>query len=498
MSMYLCYDLKGIQQYIFQVPKLKSCIGGSRQIDDFDRLDAGGLQVPGCAMIYTGGGKGAFECADEPSMQGAKSALVELARRKGLTIRFGFDDDYTRAAREIRETYVYQPDELDGHPCQLSGLYPTNSGVHPLMKQRLEKGGEHGMEGHAEKEFLEAIRRECGRPELHFFYDVDSAGSREGRDAAEALGNRNRWAVVCMDGNDMGSQFLSFLSRNPSESEWKSWLPKMSRCLDECTREAAKSAMVSVAKSHLEANGGDTLPLRPLIVGGDDVTVLVGCDYALEFVETVMEEFEKASRRHSELWVGTGGVLTISGGILYAPVSLPLHSALEYAEELLASAKSHGRELNKDKGRSASPACLDWESVTEGMLDSAGDRRRRELMFVDDETGNKVELTARPYSLDELNAVKALRDELTTVPRSIQHEIHPALYSGLARRLAFYAKIGKNHPLLESLLREPVPGVGGVYGEGWSVSGAGGIQRTSVLDALLLLQEEHRMKNPTI
>jgi len=39
MSIFLCYDLKGIQQYIFQVPRLKCCIGGSRQIDNFDRKE---------------------------------------------------------------------------------------------------------------------------------------------------------------------------------------------------------------------------------------------------------------------------------------------------------------------------------------------------------------------------------------------------------------------------------------------------------------------------
>ena len=39
MPHYLCYDIKGIQHYIFQVPKLKCCIGGSRQIDEFDKKD---------------------------------------------------------------------------------------------------------------------------------------------------------------------------------------------------------------------------------------------------------------------------------------------------------------------------------------------------------------------------------------------------------------------------------------------------------------------------
>jgi len=59
---YLCYDLKGIQQYIFQIPRLKCCIGGSRMVDDFDRKTAKSCDTEKAVLIYSGGGKGAFFC----------------------------------------------------------------------------------------------------------------------------------------------------------------------------------------------------------------------------------------------------------------------------------------------------------------------------------------------------------------------------------------------------------------------------------------------------
>ena len=36
MSRYLCYDVKGIQSFIFKIPKLKYIIGGSALVDIFD------------------------------------------------------------------------------------------------------------------------------------------------------------------------------------------------------------------------------------------------------------------------------------------------------------------------------------------------------------------------------------------------------------------------------------------------------------------------------
>ncbi len=503
MSFYLCYDLKGIQQYIFQIPKLTCCIGGSRMIDEFDRQNAREINIPSVKLIYTGGGKGAFQCESRESMDLLKEKLVSSARSKALTIRFGMDEDYTRAAREIRETFCYQPDSLEGHPCELSGLYPTeeSDGIHPLIAKR-ERAGRADWNGQSlasglEKEFLSALNSKYSGCSFRFFHNVNAADP-DGIDGAASLGNRNRWAVVCMDGNDMGLQFLKFREQKKSEAEWQEWLKEMSQKLDECTRKATAAGIVQVTQAHLDEipEYPEVLPIRPLIVGGDDVTVLVSCRYAMLFVETVMKAFEQESSRTPDLWIGTGGRLTISAGILFSPVTLPLHSALNYTEMLLASAKTHGRDLKKQKGTNASPACLDWESVTEGLLDSPAARRQREFLFEDHETGHSVELTMRPYSTEELDALENMKEMLEEIPANIRYQFHPALFASKPERMAFYARIGKNYPFVKNLLMEPLEGIYEKYGAWWENTGSK--QRTRVLDALLLLQEENRMTQETI
>ena len=508
MTMYLCYDLKGIQPYIFQIPKLTCCIGGSRQVDSFDRMEVPEMKVPGAKLIYAGGGKGSFECENNEAMDLLKEKLIKAARAKGLTIRFGFDADYTKAAGEINETYCYQPDSLEGHPCALSGQYPTTEpdGIHPLIRQREELGRQKGMESATEKGFLGELRKLFNNDRLSFFYNVNALESRDGEEGALALGNRNRWAAVCMDGNEMGMQYLAFKKLHGADNAaWSDWLPKLSKSLDECTRSAALEGMKAVTEQYLadfreKGERCDTLPLRPLIVGGDDVTVLVSCKYAILFVKTVMEAFRKASRAckdHKNLWVGTNGELTISGGILFAPVSLPLHSVLSYAEQLLASAKTHGRTLKNGAKDEASPACLDWESVTEGLLDSPAERRQREFQFTDFETGNQIKLTARPYALnDEFKELEKVRDEIAKVPKNILYQFHPALREQKAKRLAFYARIGKNYPSIQQKMAEKLDDVISEYGEWWKVKDK--VQKTRLIDAVLLMQEDSRMEKETV
>lgn len=505
MSLYLCYDLKGIQQYIFQVPKLTCCIGGSRQIDAFDRQSAAEDLPAGIRKIYSGGGKGAYICDNESALECWKQKLISKALEKGLTIRFGFDSDYTKSAREIRETYCYQPESLEGVPCPLSGLYPTTDkgNPHPLIAEREKQGRQHGKESPTEARFLSALKQEFKR-DFSFIYNVDPNDDRatentpSGYEGAEALGKRNRWAVVCMDGNDMGLQFLKFKESDPGAAAWEKWLPEMSKRLDECTCAAATAGILAVAREYLQENKrARVLPIRPLIIGGDDITLLVSCKYANLFVKTAMKTFNEESKKYKDLWVGTEGEMTISAGILYAPVSLPLHNALNYTEMLLASAKTRGRDLKKESGQACSPACLDWESVTEGLLVSPAVRRQKEFRFTDPETNNIVELTARPYSLKEFEKLQAeIQSDIEKIPNTILHQIHRGLFDAKENRLEFYAKLCKNYRDLVKKLYEPLPDENKPYGSLWEVKN--NIQRTQLVDAVLLLQEEMRMEQQTI
>lgn len=551
MCLYLCYDIKGIQRFIFSVPKLKCVIGASGLIADFDRKTVEEkANACGVKRVFSGGGRGAFYCPNETAADALAGQLIAAAHDVGLDIRIGKSASLSEAAHRADRLYPCCPPALDpddplrGEPCAMSGLWPVpenvagegRDGVHPLIRMRAQMA----RRDHLGKRILEELRANNRIPEeiaaldLTFFKNVtpdrddDMDEAEEAKAGYRALGRRNRWAIVAMDGNDMGRQFLAFeelrVRAGWSESKTQEWLKCMSTKLDECTRlaflEALGNAIAAWVRQRLsDGEGLETclarkrevsqlvLPFRPLILGGDDVTLLCHSSYAMSFVQDMARSFREHSKRVAiaakeagidTLWPATGGELSISAGILYAKVSFPLHMAIPYAESLLASAK--GRFRASPKSTCPTPAAVDWDTITDTLVDTPAARRNRELRFMDDELGREIQITRRPYLLGKGNLDQSgldnlldLKKKLSHISPSVRARILPSLRRPWSERVAFVASVAKRHRVLMEELWEG----GEELGRSWTEDGKSKSRVTGLPDALLLLEEEQRMARPT-
>ncbi len=509
MAKYLYYDVRGIQSFIFKIPRLKMIVGGSALIDQFDKETIKGMHTADTEVIFTGGGRGVFFCKDDEQIEILKGKIKSAAREIGLDICFGVNENFSTAIVFADELYPYVPDNvIDGIPCPESGLYPVEVGqdCHPVVKKRLINSGQKVF-----RRFEDALLSDAdvlipgkSKDVLEFFHNVNS-DEPDGKAGAEALGNRNRWAVICMDGNDMGKQFRIQLNKNISPEEMKTGIQKMSQTVAKITAQATLKAVQYVVSQWAGGEGKEmvinaektvTLPIRPLLVGGDDIIVLCHCSYAASFVKEVMRVFELESQKSLQLWPATHDGLTISAGILYTSVTLPLHTAVPYAEALLENAKTLGRE--KAETGKAPPACIDWEQITETVIDTPQMKRQRELTFFDHEVDRTVKLTRRPYTLKEFTELERLAANYgksmgVALPRTIRHKVLPALKKGQADRLAFAAQVKKNHPDLFDALNELAPD----NGSSWHVDYDAKEQSTELIDALMLLEEDRRMEQET-
>lgn len=524
MSCYLSYDLKGIQSFIFSIPKLPYIIGGSSLIDSFDRHDVRELDLPdGVKLVFAAAGKGVFYCPDDEKAILAREKILAKAREYGFTICFSIKADYLEAVNSADSLYSYIPESLEGHPCAVSGLYPVmdaagkgrDHDIHPVVEKRIYSGKEllrDLLEERLLNKDLLQLPPGFQDKKVSFFRSVSSGeNSRsEGRvaeAAARAIGSRNRWAVICMDGNDMGRQFqkLNEIAHGEGGQTPQDRIGKMSEALDECSHYSALRGIQEVIRlwgnpkniASATCNDQVVLPVRPIAVGGDDLIVLCHCGYAFDFVREACRAFNEKSReldkQNGGLWPATNGELTISAGILFCPVSLPLHTAISYTENLLASAKTKGRRQVKDGQSSASPACFDWEQVTDGMIDTPAARRQREMSFHDEDIAQDIQLTCRPYLMDDMGALlKRSENYSREVPGSIQHQVLPGLRQGFFDRQIFLARLGKNRQNLSADLSETLDKVGGL----WQQEGA--VRSTPVIDSLLILEERQRMANPSI
>ena len=519
MGLYLCYDIRGIQSFIFRIPKLKYIIGGSALIDRFDRETARNMPCDGAEFLCSGGGKGTYRCRDANAADRLQRELTQRAHEIGVDIRFGRGEEFAEVSREALELYPFEPDQIDGPPCPESGLYPVAEGmtVHPVVRKRIFDKDKPMFRHFEHRLKTNNISLPGVDPsQMAFFHNVsadDDTDQQGGRLGAEALGGRNRWAVIYMDGNDMGMQLTAMRDRKDvSEEEMTRWVAEMSLALDACSEEATIRGIQRVvsewaAKDDFDPKGKDhvVLPVRPIVVGGDDIVILCHVAHAMTFVKEAMRVFRTTSVQRQqeatiELWPATGGEISISAGVLYCPVTLPLHTAIDYAESLLASAKAGGRRHKDPNRKGPSPESVDWEQITDSIVDTPAARRQRELIFEDADNGETiVKLTTRPCTLEKYEEIEKLSKRYEKCPVSIRHLVLRGLRQGFSDRLAFVAEIAKHQPKLAADITE----------EGfefkkkpprWKYTEQDNkrVQETDVLDALLILEEKQRMERETI
>ena len=122
--------------------------------------------------------------------------------------------------------------------------------------------------------------------------------------------------------------------------------------LDRAVTEAFAKAWADVAK-WAEADAGPAkrkgtvVPVVPVILGGDDVTVFTSGDYALPFAAAYLERYERATEndpllRHLGREKGTGP-MTAAAGVAVVRRDFPFHVAYDLAERLVSEAKKVGK-----------------------------------------------------------------------------------------------------------------------------------------------------------
>ena len=156
----------------------------------------------------------------------------------------------------------------------------------------------------------------------------------------EKLGQRETedyMAIVHIDGNNMGEKFrdCSTLTKRKNMSRAVYW----KTVLAFCTLLANILGDYAAMQKHLsleEADDGKMLlPIRPIVLGGDDMTFVCTAKYALSFTRTIMEAL-------NDLGIDT------CGGVSILPTAYPFFRGYEIAEQLCGAAKSKMRAMREE------------------------------------------------------------------------------------------------------------------------------------------------------
>lgn len=177
--------------------------------------------------------------------------------------------------------------------------------------------------------------------DYNFPFEVDKLGQKEGE---------NYFAIVHVDGNNMGLKFRTCKSLIERR--------KLSREIRRKTEGAFADLLVKIIRMKISGGFGDSLnlaenflPIRPLIIGGDDVTFLCPANVSLLFTKTLIENLnaETPDNAPEHLTEKISRHMDACAGIAILPTKYPFFRGYELAEQLCDSAKKSMRNLAKEK-----------------------------------------------------------------------------------------------------------------------------------------------------
>lgn len=225
----------------------------------------------------------------------------------------------------------------------------------------------------------------------------------------------NAWlAVIHADGNAVGKlvQSLAESLKLLSSDKQKSAFSDFSKALDQSTKEASKAAFkaIMVSFDKLVREKGDKralkYPLRPILLGGDDITLIIRADLALEFTKVFLAEFEKQTEKNFSFLKTDFNIpgfekgITASAGIAYFKKAYPLHYALHLADLLCADAKQTAK---KNMDGIIPKSTLAFYKVQESFIEDLETLKNKTLKAV----LSDVDFAYGPYLLHKIDSTSA-------------------------------------------------------------------------------------------
>jgi len=255
---------------------------------------------------------------------------------------------------------------------------------------------------------------------------------------------------IYADGNNMGG-YIQTAIKTPEEYQ------KFSQDIFEATQNSVYMALAKHLEPHQLKNldpddesthkNGDWIhPFEILLLGGDDVLIVVPANKALNIAQTLGKKFEaillekgykslpsqqEAHRYKGKVPPQSHCELSTSIGVLITAYNTPIYYAKRFYEQLLKSAKNKAKELKKDYDyHGGTVDFLTLKSVT--MISSDITSFRQEGLTQQEKGKPKLKFYGAPYTLHELGGLIETGEKIkqSEFPRSQLYQIRSLLERG--------------------------------------------------------------------
>lgn len=468
----VAFDTNHIKRYVFGTSRLKEIRGASSLLDRLNRVetvDIAKATDPGAETIYANGGSALF-LVDTAKAEQLGQAVQKCYRERtggGASITYAVQplpDIYdTRSIAEIMSAEIPDVLKLLSRRVQIAGVSHTNpivSPSHPFLAPCSSCGVVYAEEIQLDSDDPEnpdnrycrvcLEKREENRkvrddiPKIiqispkdplsdkplweHMLgvlnkqkYDLSAKPKRpeDFNFFARFAQGKEYLGLIYADANGMGKTRENIKSLQE--------LKTFAETVDSAVFEAVGRA---IAK-HLPVQQA-LFPFDILLIGGDDIVIVVPAAKALQVACTVAEEFFQQTQKK----------YTLSVGVVLAPVKYPFHLQQELADEVMKAAKKAGstkqiqqeeqtgQQASSNRNGAADPSYINFLVITGSTSltykDTFRNLQRKNLPY------NKLDefyATMRPYRLDDFAKLLKYLDagHKTRLGRTKLHQLREAI-----------------------------------------------------------------------
>lgn len=431
------YDISGIQEYIFASDRLKESVGASRIIGELlrtqltdvlkeknavkvDWQDNSGFELFSdkamrAEVIFIGGGNALVMYRDHSLYGEVNKELAIQLIEKSYTLTFVtesivFTSDEHRSYFDL----YYELQQKLAHAKE-SLIRPKPFGAMPISAQ--EHFGGFPITNKDGRSTLQALKVKAGQgKEVQEVIKPpsDKKWAIEIDDLKKVKGEDSYIAVIHIDGNGMGEQLRNNLktANTLSFTEQVKAHRRLSAEISSGYRKLIEAVLQTIDFAE------KIMPIRPLIMDGDDLTFLCQGDWALPLVTKLLQKMEES---------GSSLSLSACAGIAYVHGNFPFHIAYEIAEVCCKEAKKK-RRINGAEGSYVDFEVVRGSDMTERKINRSSiiDGRQRPYKVSGREEDGSIQKL-----IDCITMLKAEKDRPAgSFARSKQNLMYQAYIKG--------------------------------------------------------------------
>lgn len=409
MTHALLFELNGIQQYLFASGKLRDVIGASELLDLLTNdqapdnlLDAVWTQTPDNDRIEfsrrAGGAFYAFCPEREPLesfMRLWTLAVQQWAPDIDYNIALGEGENHHQAFKAARDKLradqsrqrprlpVAAPvAERNRRTGNVAEIAHQRDGLIDAATARKKAFADISKAGFIERFSPDGAALGWRDWPLDMEPTDSAAMSQSGPLSFPFIGDDRTVALIHADGNGLGQVLLNInRSVDAYPERFMQAYKQLSALIEKSTVHAARKATQEVLlPDRARENPNKPLAARPILLGGEDVIVIVRADLAFDYMTVFARAFEQESRKLlAEMkQLGIDNLpkrLTLGFGAVFLRASQPFHMGIVLAEEIMAEGKKTAKKING----SDPAATLQFQRITSSLVDDYDTLIERQL-----------------------------------------------------------------------------------------------------------------------